>query len=429
MRLTSLLVLVTACSPRSSVVLCDTPGVMASQTCTSDDCTPCVGLAKMPIDADPAFATELFITPEDDLDWPAIDAALADGDVAVRFSGEWPDALQILRTDDGPHRLLLDGTSADGDRARFAGATTTEDDVKRSRVTLRGFELAHSSSQTVYWRAGDEVILEDLVLHDNGRSPALMLDYANRSGLPSTGLVVRNNHLYDVSGECIYIGGAEDTGGPSHSDVRIENNLIHGCGHKVHWGDDLDGINIKDGIAPVVIRRNVISETHWGMQIDSPALIEQNVIFDILDHGIMLGDQWGASYSTAVIRDLAVLRSKESGVYVGADHVPTDGVTLERLTVADVDDFGVEFAGASGVVANLADVLFVGDMGAFKGWGDVSLEVTGCSLAAGAVPGQFGADCVATDDALVDPDSPAGPDGLFFTEDDGWRSRSGAGAR
>lgn len=418
-----------ACGHRETIELCDTPGVMAYQTCSGDECTACVGLARMPIDADPAFATELFVTPDDDLDWPAIDAALVDGDVAVRFSGEWPDALQILRTDQGSHRLLLDGTSADGSRARFAGANTTQEDVKRSRVTLRGFELADSSSQTVYWRAGDDVILEDLVLHDNGRSPALMLDYANRSGLPSTGLIVRNNHLYDVRGECIYIGGAEDTGGPSHSDVRIENNLIHGCGHEVHWGDDLDGINIKDGITGVVIRRNVISEAHWGMQIDSPALIEQNLIFDILDHGIMLGDGWGASFSTAVIRDLAVLRSKESGVYVGADHVPTDGVTLEHITVADVDDFGVEFAGASGLSASLQDLLFVGDLGAFRGWGDVTLDVSNCLLASGATAEPLGTDCVATDDSLVNPASPAGPDGLYFTEDDGWRSGSGAGAR
>ena len=47
-------------------------------------------------------------------------------------------------------------------------------------------EVTGSDDKGVYWRAGDEVIIEDCEIHKNHGSPALNLEYVSRSGLPSS---------------------------------------------------------------------------------------------------------------------------------------------------------------------------------------------------------------------------------------------------
>ena len=457
-------------SPTYAIACTDCPvPAHGTQVCdpADDTCGPCLCLPLEPVPPDPAWATTYYVDPDAAAggdgsaaapwtapDWPAIDAALGAGDVAVYFSARaaaadepqpYAEELQILRTDTGPARLLLDGRarwSDDGTpavwsdntgtaRARVPGATTTEELVKRSRVTLRGFELVDSSAQGVFWEAGDDVVLEDLVVHRNGRSPAIALQYASRSGLPSSNLVIRNNHLYDIKGECIYIGGVETEPVPSHTGVTIENNLVHHCGAHNRYGDDWDGINVKDGITDVVVRRNVIFESHWGLQMDSGALIEGNLIYDTYDDGIMLGDGWGANYSTTRVVDTVILRGAEDGLYVGADRTLTDGLAIEHLTVAGMKGAGIAFAGRTGVTASV-EALLDGDAAAgLDGWGSVTLAVGACglfdveALDAGAAAGAAAA-CATVAPDFVDLADPAGADHVFFTDDDGWRPRDPA---
>src|SRR5689334_1970514 len=149
-----MLLLLSACAAShldAEACTCDGPPAHGARRCDGGDCGPCACLALAPVPPDPAFATELEVAPGDALDWPAIDAALRGGSVRVAFAaGAYPERLEVLRTDDGPNRLLLDGG---GHAAVVPGIHTTYEDVARSRVTVRGFEVTGSDDKGIYWRA------------------------------------------------------------------------------------------------------------------------------------------------------------------------------------------------------------------------------------------------------------------------------------
>ncbi|MEZ4240566.1 MAG: right-handed parallel beta-helix repeat-containing protein [Myxococcota bacterium] len=405
----------------------------AARTCDGDVCGPCACLPAEPVPDDPAFATERYVDPDGPdgdgteahpwatLHWPDLDRALAAGDVRVRFARgtRAPDPIRILRTDPGPHRLVLDGDAwGQGPRASAPGVTTTEAHTKRSYVTVRGFDLSDTVDQGVFWEAGDGVVLEDLVVHDNGRSPGILFEYAARSGLPSADLTIRNNHLYDIRGECIYVGGADGTDGPGHDGVLLARNLVHHCGQYGHGGDDWDGINVKDHVTGVVLRENVVYAAHWGLQLDSAARIEGGLVYDVRDHGVMMGGTWGDGYSGTVVEDLAVLRADGSGVYVGADEVPSRDVTVRRLTV-DASDAAVTLAGHARLSATLDDLQLTALGAALDGWGEPTVDVSECHRQATPALGPFDVACP-PDAVSLDTSAPAGPDGRYFTADDPW---------
>jgi len=84
-----------------------------------------------PVPPDPLPTTTFYVNPDvapggdgsasspwQVIDWPAVDRALAAGDTHVLFSSleqdgtsaeVWPARLDVLRTDTGPHRVVLDG--------------------------------------------------------------------------------------------------------------------------------------------------------------------------------------------------------------------------------------------------------------------------------------------------------------------------------
>lgn len=86
--------------------------------------------------------------------------------------------------------------------------------------------------------------------------------------------------MHEGHGECVYIGGAEGTGAPSHADLLLENNLISGCGSLGIRGHQWDAINVKDGLVGVEITGNVVFDAHWGIEVASPADIHHNLVFD-----------------------------------------------------------------------------------------------------------------------------------------------------
>ena len=392
--------------------------------------------------------------PWSQLDWAAVDAALARGNVTVFFSARAAgadtnqlsgDLLSLSRTDDGPSRLVLDGISqfnADdasprwepntgASRATFRGASTTEAKVKRSHLTLRGFELANARAQGVYYEAGDDVVLEDLVIHDNGSSPAIFFDYANRSGLRSTGITIRNCHLYSITGECIYIGGVENTGGAAHDGVLIENNLIRECGARQRNGDDWDGINIKDQLSNVVVRRNVIKDAYRGMQITSSDLIiEHNLIIDTQNASIVLGGGWsrGISAATRVAHNVLV-RGTTAGVYLDADTDAATGPLITHNTIIGAigtPGAGLHFAGNAGLTATAQANVVTDCATGVDGWGQAAVEFDACvfwrntSDTRRAMSGGSAERCTSVDPRYVDAQQLAGDDHVFFTADDGW---------
>ena len=380
----------------------------------------------MPVEPDAPFATTLSVGPGDPIDWAEVDAALEEGDVRVEFAaGVYADRLDVLRTDDGPHRLLLDGGNHG---AVVPGISTGFDAIDRSRVTVRGFEVTGSRDKGIFWFAGDDVVIEDNVIHDNDGSPSLSLDYANRSGLPSSSFVVRNNHIFNQRGECIYIGGSEGEDQDAHARIEIVNNLVHNCWNP--WDSNDDGINVKDRILELVVERNVVFETHWGLEIASPGLIVNNLVFDTKRNGIHLTDEWGTGLSGMLLKDNVVLRAGKYGARVGSDRLGAEDVVFDGITVQGSADAAIAWAGAEGVSGSIDRAVLAENAVGLFGWGSVELDVGECRLHDNEEDGEgvdgAAAACAEERPSFGDLDLPAGPDGYFFTADDPWIVTGGA---
>lgn len=405
---------------------CACDGGHGAQRCDGDECEPCACLPSVPVEADPTFLTELSVSPGETLDWGAVDDGLALGPVRVTWlPGEHPDRLDVLRTDDGPHRLLLEGYGA-----VVPGVSTGFDDVARSRVTVRGFEVTGSDDKGIYWRAGDDVVIEDNVVHDNEGSPSIGLEYANRTGLPSSSFIVRNNHVYNQRGECIYIGGSEGEDQDAHAHVEVVNNLVHDCWERL--GSKHDGINVKDRIGEVVVQRNVVFATHWGIEVASPGLLADNLVFDTESNGFHLNDGWGTGLSGMELLDNVVLRPGEHGARVGADRLGADDIVVDGLTVFGAAEVGVMWAGDQGVAAALDRVVLADNDVGLDGWGTATLTMGQCRVDGNDLDDDRAADgateaCEDGDPGFGDLSRPAGPDGTFFTADDPWLVEGGAG--
>lgn len=423
--------------------------------CDGGACTGCQCLDLAPPTADPAPALTRFVdadasggdgsasAPWTAPDWDALDRDLASGDVLVVFdAGDvWPEPLTIGRADEGPSRVVLDGhhsrrtaegwVDADGARAIVPGVHTGYDDVVRSRVTVRGFDVTGSADKGIYWRAGDDILIEDNLVHANRGSPAISLDYTSRSGHRSTAFVVRNNHVWDQVGECIYIGGAEGEDIDAHARVRIENNLIHDCTHPM--SSQHDGINIKDRIGDVTVTRNVIFNTNWGIEIASPGAVSGNLVFATRSNGIHVTDVWGLGLSGLILEDNVILEAGEAGIYLNATNRAWSGVALSRLTVVGARGAAIEAGGASGVEGRIDDVVLASSAVALDAWSPMDFELERCTVHGNELDGDrdfadLAETCVAADPGFGDLSAPAGPDGRFFTADDPWISAAG-GAR
>ncbi len=375
-----------------------------------------------PVEAEdpPEPATTFRVDGDENIDWPAIDEALALGHVSLLLSGEREERLDILRTDEGPYRLTVDGGEG---RAVVPGVHTLYEGPPRHRVTVRRLEVTGSRDKGVYWWAGDEIILEDLVVHDNRGSPSVSLEYANRSGHPSSSFVLRNSHIYDQHGECVYIGGSEGEDQDAHEAVTVEGNLIHDC--RVLLSNKTDGINIKDRIGYALVRRNVVFHTDWGVELASPGLYAENLVFQTTSNGFHFNDLWGQGFDEVRLEDNAVIEPGEAGLRISADERPTDGLVIDRTLIVGAARAGVVLGAGTSLRLGLTDLHIEGSAQAFEGWGSPDLELTGCTLhdneqRADDATSNAAAGCEAAG-SVGDLTVLSGPDHTFFTEDDPWR--------
>ncbi len=459
----TLALLLLACGPDSAGERCSCDG-HGVQLCDGPDCGPCMCLPRLPASEDPEPATTFWVDPDvthgdgsagapwTSLDWDAIDTALGDGHVLVVFSAleadggaaeRWPDPIELLRTDTGDHRVVLDGSAwtntddgasswaaaPEGSRASVPGITTGYEDIERSRITIRGFEVTGSDDKGIRFQGGDEVIIEDNLVHDNAGSPSISLGYTSRTGLSSTGFTVRNNHVWDQRGECVYIGGAGGEDLDAHERVVIENNLIHDCWKAL--GTEHDGINIKDRILEVTVTRNVVFHTDWGIEIASPGTISHNLVWGTARNGFHLSDGWGTGLSGAVLRDNVAAWAGEAGLYLNASREQTRDVLIERFTAVGAAEAGIELGTEAGLMVTLRDVLVEGNAVGLDGWGGVEAELEGCQASDNAQDGDRDlaeVQCAEGATALDRPDEMAGDDGVFFTADDPWLSPAGGAA-
>ena len=143
----------------------------------------------------------------------------------------------------------------------------------------------------------------------------------------------------------------------------------------------------------------------------------------------MMGGLWGDGFDGTTIEDLAVIRTDEAGIYVGADEVDTRNLTIRRLTVERADR-GLVFAGSVGIEGTVSDVLLTGSSAGMDGWGSVEVTMGPCDTFgngeadAGAAAG-LARDCLRVAPGYRDLERLAGADGLYFTDDDGWRPTTG----
>ena len=440
---------------------CDTP----AEPCPCDDghgvtlcddgeCTACQCLGFATPTEDPPPAVTRFVDADagDGGDgsasdpWAALDWETLNEDVATRGSvlvvfdaaDTWPDFVSIDRTDTSPNRIVLDGSraartddgwvDANGARAVVPGIGTNYDNVVRSRVTVRGFDVTGSRDKGIYWRSGDDIVIEDNLVHANRGTPAISLDYTSRSGHASASFVVRNNHVWNQPGECIYIGGAEGEDIDAHAVVVVENNLVHDCRNP--FSSREDGINVKDRIGSVIVAGNVVFATHWGIELGSPATVRGNLVFDTRANGIHATDGWGRGLSGMILEDNVVLRADEAGIYLNATNSAWANVRLSRLTVVDPREAAIEAGGEGGIEGSIDDVLLSGARVALDAWSPMEFVLGACAvhgtdLAGGRDFAALAEACVAVDPGFGDLGVPAGPDGRFFTDDDPWLSEAG----
>jgi hypothetical protein len=448
-----LALLLSACGAPSEPCPCaDGHGVIL---CDGGDCTPCQCLALAPPTEDPEPSVTRFVDADASCgdgskaapwavpNWSTLDRDVASGDVLVVFDAgdTWPEGIEIGRTDTGPNRIVLDGhrsrrttegwVDAQGARAVVPGIQTDYENVVRSRITVRGFDVTDSRDKGIYWRAGDDIVIEDNLVHANRGTPAVSLDYTSRSGHRSTSFVVRNNHIWDQVGECIYIGGAEGENIDAHEVIVIENNLVHDCTHPL--SSKHDGINIKDRIGSVTVARNVVFETHWGLEIASPGYVFGNLVFATHSNGIHVTDQWGRGLSGLILEDDVILDPGDAGIYLNASRHAWSDVLLSRLTVVGAGEAAIEAGGEAGIDGVIEDVVLADSKVGLDAWSPMDFELGQCTVYGNEVPGDrdfalLAEGCVHADPRFGDFGSPAGPDGWFFTEDDPWVSASG-GAR
>ncbi len=386
----------------------------------NDEADRCLCLPLLPATVDPVETTRIDLADGERPDWLAINGSLAQGPVRVVFAadGTWDERIVVDRTDEGTHRLVLDGGGGEG-RAVVAGITTGFEEVVISHVTVRGFEITGSRDKGVFWQAGDEVLLEDLVVHDNRGTPAVSLNYANRTGHRSTNFSVRNCHIYNGNGEGLYIGGSEGEEQPAHEGLLIENNLIHDFYNA--FGTKHDGINVKDRISDVLVRRNVVFHTDWGIEVASPGLYEHNLVFDVDREGFQVGDFFGAIADMRFEHN-AVLGVGEDGFHLSAEHFGAERLSVSHATILGAGQAGVLIAGPFGVQATLEDIVVADGPVGFDGWDQVDATIDGCSVSGLDEVDDRAMDGLAECGTVQvgDWSRPAGPDNVFFTADDPW---------
>ena len=320
--------------------------------------------------------------------WTTINTALATDDVTIYFSARnasidkdetTTTQLQLKRTDTGTHRLTLDGMSqyntndANPSWAMYSGSSRFQHNISvtgadalvgylvaptlQSYITVRGFRFFAADGKAVNYWGGNHVIIEynemKHTAHTSDNS-GLLIQYARKVGqtevpcVPNdqhncgvTDVIIRNNIIHNTNGECIYIGGTENTNFTAHSNILIENNTLYNCGQSA--GGEDNKIDIKDGSTGVTIRGNELYDTRTPLAIGasivamSHVVIERNFIHSSPGAAISLSVTWntynignrdGSSIRNNIIASMLASPTGPSANY-------TYGVVADGLSTGD----------------------------------------------------------------------------------------------
>jgi hypothetical protein len=333
--------------------------------------------------------------------------------------------------------------------------------TNQDHVTVRGFKAiggfgGRGGQALVYW-GGSHVLIEKCeFLHaaEATHGACVQFNYAwdeggRRQNGGCTDITIRDNLVHDTFGEGIYIGGSGNTIDPAtgkvrpaHSGVLIEGNHIYNTGIRGAEGDCID---LKDGLSDVTIRGNICHDTQGGnangISSHSPFTAERNAIYSAAGHGIAFGTYWGSGFSGVTLRHNLVFSNGKSGIYLSSDAAkPVTAVLIESNTIYGNHGAGLAVGvNPDGSIADLQvrDNIISRNAPGLGGYGRPSYAIAGNDLytnqpdyawpfRASEDPGLAGQN-LAVDPLFADPADPAGPDGEFFTADDGFASKATAG--
>jgi hypothetical protein len=351
--------------------------------------------------------------------WAAIDEALAANDVVVYFSAReaaedtdevFQGTVGIYRTSGSTYRVTLDGMSryntddAAPSWSDYAGTSrlrvmadyainSADETTPRDYVTIRGFKavagVGGAGGQIVYLGAGSHVVIERNELwHDPAvaHGAAFQIGYAHHASGGGNGgctdIVIRNNVIHDTAGECLYIGGSEDTGLPAHSNVVIEGNTIYNCGV---YGGEGNCIDVKDGLTDVVVRGNICfdgapGDNVTGITSHSAMIAEANIVHDMPNHGLATGTFWGRGFSGTRIINNLIYNNGADGIQVATDTAdrPIDDVRILHNTIfGNVRDGILLGSGADGIgTVVIVNNLIIDNAVGIGGWGTTSHTIS-----------------------------------------------------
>jgi len=195
-------------------------------------------------------------------------------------------------------RLIYYGTGKN-----MIDITGTTDHVRVQHLEIIGGSMAIRFYGTV-----DHIAVEDVHCHDNPDGGI------NLSGVwRGDDVVIRANYLHHIGSECMYIGS---NGGQGVSNALFEHNVMHNISssgpahgdgielkypcHSCIVQDNVIGGTVLPGVLTYgtgrrewasanIIRRNAIFRSlDAGIQSQSEAIIENNVIFDCPNRGIAI---------------------------------------------------------------------------------------------------------------------------------------------
>jgi len=198
--------------------------------------------------------------------------------------------------------------------------------IEKAGITLTSLEGAAATVRGRIWIAGDNVIVEELILNNK-----------TESELPSTvtgdNVVLRSNEITnDNSTICFTIGSASGWG--RAYDTLIEDNSIHHCGRLPASNYD-HGLYVEASTDAVIRNNWIYQNADRGIQLYPDAqgtLIEGNVI-DRNGQGIIFGGSPETASSDTIVRNNLITNSRlrdnvesyyDQGDPVGSNNVVTD---------------------------------------------------------------------------------------------------------
>ncbi len=405
----------------------------------------------------------------DSNEWLSIDNALSQSDVIVYFSAreaysdkdeENLNEVKIYRNDNSSHRVILDGMSRynandqnplwlqyTGNSRHFikAGYPLLTGPANRSYVTIRGFKImggynGYGGQALSYWGGNHVIIENNEFMHDPlvTHGPAVHYGYAHHKDSTGNGgchdIIFRNNIIHDTYGECLYIGGSENTGLPAHRNLIIENNTIYNCGI---YGGQGDCIDMKDEINNITIRYNHCfngtGESNVnGITASSPITAYRNIVHGFPNKGITLGTYWGRGFSGIDIRNNLVFSNGEDGIYISSDtpEKPITDVYIYRNTLFNNKRNGIMLGSTGGSLDNVSIInnIIMNNNEGIGGWGTIEdqhiefNDVIGNTIDySGITQNQKGTNGnIEEDPMFYNINTPPGHDNIYWTNDDGF---------